>query len=91
MNWLLIFILFAALSVVPAMDVLELHGSSLELELTTHKYIAVLFYDDSDLSKAYHHTWVRAANEIDDFPADCEIAKVVPHLNSSTEQHDSSN
>lgn len=73
---LLVCVLLAVLSIVPAKDVLELHGSSFELELVSHKYIAVLFYNDSDLSKAYHSNWVRAASEIDELPADCEIAKV---------------
>jgi hypothetical protein len=62
-----------------AKSVLELEGSNFELTLTTYKYLAVLFYDNSELSKKYRENWATAADEIANLPPDCEIAEVQAH------------
>jgi hypothetical protein len=59
-----------------AKSVFELEGSNFELTLTTYKYLAVLFYDNSELSRQYRENWTTAADEIASLPPDCEIAEV---------------
>jgi hypothetical protein len=62
-----------------ARSVLELEGSNFELTMTTYKYLAVLFYDNSELSRKYRKNWATAADEIANLPPDCEIAEVQVH------------
>jgi hypothetical protein len=59
-----------------AKSVLELEGSNFELTMTTYKYLAVLFYDNSELSRKYRENWTNVADEIENLPPDCEIAEV---------------
>jgi hypothetical protein len=59
-----------------AKSVLELEGSNFELTMTTYKYLAVLFHDNSELSRNYRENWTNAADEIANLPPDCEIAEV---------------
>lgn len=60
-----------------ARPVLELGSSNFELTITAYKYLAVLFYDQSEQSKLLEEQWLKAAKLIgDSLPADCELAKV---------------
>lgn len=62
-----------------ARDVLELQGTNLELTLTSYKYLAILFYDDSDLGRNYINNWRLAAQDLQELPKDCEISQVRAH------------
>ena len=57
-------------------DVLELQGVNFELALSSYKYVAILFYDNSPQGKALERSWMRAAEDLDSLDSDCEIAKV---------------
>ena len=70
---LLLFLLFA---VENAVDVLELQADNFELILNGYKYIAVLFYDNSETGQNYKNAWLSAALRIHTLPPDCEIAQV---------------
>lgn len=61
---------------ISARDVLELQGTNLELTLTSYKYLAVLFYDDSDLGRDYMNNWRLAAQDLKYLPKESEIAQV---------------
>lgn len=64
------------LHIANARDVLELQGVNFELALTSYKYIAVAFHDNSDFGESMHKNWVEAAQLIRDFEPDSEIATV---------------
>ena len=70
---LLLFLLFA---VANAVDVLELQADNFELILNGYKYIAVLFYDNSETGQNYKNAWLSAALRIHTLPPDCEISQV---------------
>lgn len=76
MHWIIAVLL--GFAVASAREVLELEGNTLELALSSHKYLAVLFYDASPKGQELLQTWDNAAAEIgnDAFPEECEIAKV---------------
>ncbi|RYH12562.1 hypothetical protein EON65_37940 [archaeon] len=80
MHWFVVVLLGVAVG--SAREVLELEGNTFELALTSHKYLAVLFYDTSAKGQELLQTWDNAAFEIGDdaFPEDCEIAKVLNTL-----------
>jgi hypothetical protein len=63
-----------------ARDVLELQGTNFELTLTTYKYLAVLFYDESPAGSSYRKNWMLAGEEIGRLPLDSEMAQVRPLL-----------
>jgi hypothetical protein len=69
-------LVWTAVAMVAAREVLELQGTNLELTLTTYKYLAVLFYDNSPASRTYRSNWALAAEDIGRLPVDCEIAQV---------------
>jgi hypothetical protein len=68
--------LLAALLVAAVSEVLELQGTNFELTLTTYKYLAVLFYDDSPTGRKHRDNWAIAAENIGRLPVDCAMAQV---------------
>lgn len=60
-----------------AREVTELHGANFELTLTSYKYIAILFYDDSNAGRNMKNSWMVAANDVV-LPDDCDMAQVCP-------------
>lgn len=73
--WLAV-VAIIAVGIASAKEVLELQGTNFELTLTTYKYLAVLFYDDSDLGRKLRDNWAYAAEDIAKLPPDSEIAEV---------------
>ena len=69
-------LLIAQTALVCARDVIELQGINFELAITSYKYIAILFYDDSVKSKEMEKQWLISAMKIDNLPKDCEVGKV---------------
>jgi len=59
-----------------ARKVTELHGTNFELTLTTFKYIAILFYDDTSAGRNMKNNWMLAAGDVD-LPEDCDMAQVL--------------
>lgn len=76
--WLIFLVVLTALQFKCASgrDVLELQGTNLELTLTSYKYLAILFYDESDLGRNYVNNWRLAAQDLKYLPKECEIAQV---------------
>lgn len=73
---LLFVALCGALSCAVAREVLQLQGTNFELTLTTYKYLAVLFYDESELGRKYRDLWTYAAEDVSQLPPDSGIAEV---------------
>lgn len=63
-------------TIVRAKQVLELQGVNFELAITSYKYVAVLFYDDSARGASLHNAWMKASEALDDLDADSELATV---------------
>ena len=57
-------------------EVQELQGTNFELALTSYKYLAILFYDDSDVGRNLENNWMLAGQGVADLPHECEMAKV---------------
>ncbi len=57
-------------------DLLQLQGDNFELALTSYKYIAILFYDDSKAGQSIRRQWSHAAQLLGKLPSDSEIAMV---------------
>lgn len=57
-------------------ELLELQGDNFELALTSYKYIAILFYDDSRAGNSIRREWVQASHLANDLPPDSEMAMV---------------
>lgn len=58
-----------------AREVTELHGANFELTLTSYKYIAILFYDDTNAGRNMKNSWMMAAHEVV-LSEDCDMAQV---------------
>jgi len=61
--------------VTQAREVTELHGTNFELTLTSFKYIAILFYDDTNAGRNMKNNWMLAADDVL-LPDDCDMAQV---------------
>ena len=61
--------------VTQAREVTELHGTNFELTLTSFKYIAILFYDDTNAGRNMKNNWMLAADDVV-LPDDCDMAQV---------------
>ena len=61
---------------IDAREVLELQGVNFELALTSYKYAAILFYDDTDFGRNLEDQWMDAAENLDKMHSDAVIAKV---------------
>lgn len=72
----LLLVLGFVCSVVVGREVTELHGANFELALTSYKYIAILFYDNTNAGRNMKNNWMLAAEDLVNFPVDCEIAQV---------------
>jgi hypothetical protein len=59
-------------------EVVELYGTNFELALSTYKYVAVLFFDDSKEGQRMRNEWATACASIDlgDMPEDSEMASI---------------
>jgi hypothetical protein len=57
-------------------ELLQLQGDNFELALTSYKYIAILFYDDSRTGNSIRREWVEASNLATNLPSDSEMAMV---------------
>lgn len=53
----------------------ELHGANFELALSSYRYLAVLFYDDSAKGASLQNQWEDGANLIEFLPDEAEIAQ----------------
>jgi hypothetical protein len=73
---LLLLLVSIALALTSAKEVLELQGINFELALTSYKYLAVLFYDETDFGMNLENNWSLAAEGIEGLPQDGEMAKV---------------
>jgi hypothetical protein len=76
MVMLLLLVASVALALTAAKEVLELQGINFELALTSYKYLAVLFYDETDFGMNLENNWSLAAESISGLPQDGEMAKV---------------
>jgi hypothetical protein len=56
--------------------ILQLQGDNFELALTSYKYIAILFYDDSRAGNSIRREWLEASNLATELPSDSEMAMV---------------
>lgn len=73
----LFFFIISFLGYVCSKEVLTLEGTNFELTITAYRYLAVLFYDDSEKGEKLLEQWKTAASLLDDdFPDDCEIGMV---------------
>lgn len=73
----LFIVLFSSFTLlVTAREVLELQAVNFELALTSYKYVAILFYDNSDYGKKLEQEWLKAAAALDNLHSDGEVAKV---------------
>lgn len=72
----MLLLLVCCVALVSAKELLQLQGDNFELALTTYKYLAVLFVDDSRVAVNVRREWIRAAELITDLPEDAEIALV---------------
>lgn len=76
----LFFFIISFLGYVWSKEVLTLEGTNFELTITAYRYLAVLFYDDSEKGERLLEQWKTAASLLDDdFPDDCEIGMVRLH------------
>ncbi|KAJ1430041.1 hypothetical protein B484DRAFT_449113 [Ochromonadaceae sp. CCMP2298] len=73
---LLLLVACIALALTAAKEVLELQGINFELALTSYKYLAVLFYDETDFGMNLENNWSLAAESIAGLPQDGEMAKI---------------
>lgn len=76
----LLFLLFVDficfVKLIESRKVLEIQGENFELAITSYKYIAILFYDQSDKGINLYDLWINTANELENWNPDCEIAMV---------------
>lgn len=66
----------AAMMQVNSIEVVELQGVNFELSLTSYRYLAILFFDDSSSSRDLEDMWTAASDKIQTLPHECEMAKV---------------
>lgn len=58
-------------------EVIELQSTNFELTVTTYKYIAILFYDESSQGQKLMQSWLDGGLAIKgNLPTDCEMSKV---------------
>lgn len=72
----LFLVLAAFLVLAYGKDVLEIQGLNFELAVSSHRYLAVLFYDESPTGQSLLQQWQAAAQSITDMPADSELAQI---------------
>lgn len=70
------YLLWQSAMLVNAIEVVELQGVNFELSLTSYRYLAILFYDDSNTSRDLEDMWTAASDKIQTLPHECEMAKV---------------
>lgn len=59
-----------------AKEVLKLQNVNFELAVSSYKYIAILFYDDSKESTKLTNSWLEAAKSVNGLDVDSEIAMI---------------
>ena len=59
-----------------AIETVDIRGDNFELIISSYKYLAILLYDDSDLSMALFNQWDIATSLIQSFPTGCGVAQV---------------
>ena len=70
------YLLWQTAMLVNSIEVVELQGVNFELSLTSYRYLAILFYDDSNPSRDLEDMWTAASDKIQTLPHECEMAKV---------------
>lgn len=64
------------LQITLSVEVLELQGIKFELALSSHRYLAVLFYDNSEQGKELQSSWTEQAESLESIPEYAALAKV---------------
>jgi hypothetical protein len=77
MHGVVVTLLLLFCTTIVARDILELESTNLELTITTYRYLAILFYDESPQGETLLKVWNETALRIpDELPDNSEIGKV---------------
>ena len=70
------------LAVVSSIQIVDLQPSNFELEVSSRRYLAVLFHSSD--STLLENAWKLAATKIDSLCNDCDMAQVISFIKFST-------
>mmetsp|Transcript_27075 Transcript_27075/g.45348 ORF Transcript_27075/g.45348 Transcript_27075/m.45348 type:complete len:673 (+) Transcript_27075:61-2079(+) len=74
--WSIVIALVSIAHIATSKEVLQLQGVNFELALTSYNYLAVLFFDDSELGQTMEQRWSEAAAGIKELSLDGEMGKI---------------